>query len=76
MRLFVRCVCLCPTDSEVKSSVAEVDEFCYPGDMVSVDRDADAAVTARTRSGWFKLVIDLLSFLLTKMFAGCCKGSL
>jgi len=52
-------VCLYPTDSEVKSSVyigdgssvAIVDEFCYPGDMLSVDGDADAAVTARIHSG-------------------------
>ena len=31
-----------------------MDEFCYPGDMLSVDGDADAAVTARIHSGWFK----------------------
>ena len=51
---FVCSVCLCSTDSEAESSVdivdgssvEIVDEFCYPGDM-SVDGDADAAVTAR-----------------------------
>jgi len=31
-----------------------VDEFCYVGGMLSVDGDADATVTARIRSGWFK----------------------
>ena len=36
------------------SSVEIVDEFCYPGDMLSVDGDADAAVTGRIHSGWFK----------------------
>jgi len=29
-----------------------VDNFCYPGDMLSVDGDADAAVEARIRIGW------------------------
>jgi len=31
-----------------------VDKFCYLGDMLSVDGDADAAVQARIRSGWNK----------------------
>ena len=50
---FVCSVNLCITDSRVKScvdigdgsSVEIVDEFCYLGSM-SVDGDADAAVTA------------------------------
>ena len=29
-----------------------VDKFCYLGDMLSVDGDADAAVEARIRIGW------------------------
>ena len=33
-----------------------VDKFCYLGDMLSVDGDADAAVEARIRIGWNKLV--------------------
>jgi len=32
-----------------------VDVFCYLGVMLSVDGDADAAVTARICSGWFKV---------------------
>jgi len=52
----------CPTDSEVKSSVdigggssvEIVDEFCYLGDVLSEDGDADAAVTTVVHSGWFK----------------------
>jgi len=32
-----------------------VDKFCYLGDMLSVDGDADAAVEARIRIGWNKL---------------------
>ena len=31
-----------------------VDKFCYLGDMLSVDRDADAAGEARIRIGWNK----------------------
>ena len=31
-----------------------VDKFCYLGDMLSVDGDADAAVEARIRIGWHK----------------------
>jgi len=32
-----------------------VDKFCYLGDMLSVDGDADAAVEARIRIVWNKL---------------------
>jgi len=32
-----------------------VDKFCYLGDMLSVDGDADAAVEARIQIGWNKL---------------------
>jgi len=31
-----------------------VDKFCYLGDMLSVDRDADAAVETRIRIAWNK----------------------
>jgi len=31
-----------------------VDKFCYLGDMLSADGDADAAVEARIRIGWNK----------------------
>ena len=32
-----------------------VDKFCYLGDMLSVDGDADAAVEASIRIAWNKL---------------------
>jgi len=40
-----------------------VDKFCYLGDMLSVDRDADAAVEARIRIGWnkFRQLVPLLT---------------
>ena len=40
-----------------------VDKFCYLGDMLSVDGDADAAVEARIRIGWnkFQQLVPLLT---------------
>ena len=40
-----------------------VDKFCYLGDTLSVDGDADAAVEARIRIGWnkFRQLVPLLT---------------
>jgi len=40
-----------------------VDKFCYLGNMLSVDGDADAAVETRIRIGWnkFRQLIPLLT---------------
>ena len=40
-----------------------VDKFCYLGEMLSVDGDADAAVEARIRIGWnkFRQLVLLLT---------------
>ena len=40
-----------------------MDKFCYLGDMLSVDGDADAAVEARIRIGWnkFRQLVPLLT---------------
>ena len=40
-----------------------VEEFCYLGDMLSVDGDADAAVETRIRIGWnkFRQLVPLLT---------------
>ena len=40
-----------------------VDKFCYLGDVLSVDGDADAAVEARIRTGWnkFRQLVPLLT---------------
>ena len=54
--------CLNPVTSAVRTSVdigasaklELVDKYCYLGDMLSVDGDADAAVEARIRIGWNK----------------------
>ena len=40
-----------------------LDKFCYLGDILSVDGDADAAVEARIRIGWnkFRQLVPLLT---------------
>ena len=41
-------------DIGASANLEVVDNFCYLGDMLSVDGDADAAVEARVRIGWNK----------------------
>jgi len=41
-------------DIGVNTNLELVDKFCYLGDMLSVDGDADAAVESRIRIGWIK----------------------
>jgi len=62
---------LCPTDTEVYYRYCQwfycktVNEFCYIWDMLTVDGDADAAVTVRICSGCFKFT-SLASFIAAK----------
>ena len=65
-----RC-CLNPVTSAGRTSVdigasvklELVDKFCYLGDMLSVDGDAQSAVEARIRIGWnkFRQMVPLLT---------------
>ena len=50
-------------DSGASAKLELVDKFCYLGDMLSVDRDADAAVEAKIRIGWnkFRQLVPLLT---------------
>jgi len=50
-------------DIGVNANLELVDKFCYLGDMLSVDGDADAAVETRIRIGWnkFRQLIPLLT---------------
>ena len=56
-----------------------VDKFCYLGDMLSVNGDADAAVEARSRTGWnkFRQLVPLLtnkdvSLIMTgRLYSSC-----
>ena len=59
-----------------------VDGFCCPGDMLSVDGDADAAVEARVRVVWngFRQLVPLLAnkdvSLVVRggLYSGCVRG--
>ena len=61
-----------------------VDKFCYLGDMLSVDGDADAAVEARIRIGWnkFRQLVTLLTnkdvSLITRggLYSSCVRSSM
>jgi len=61
-----------------------VDKFCYLGDMLSVDRDADAAVENRIRIGWnkFKQLVPLLTNkdislkVRGRLYSGCVQSSM
>jgi len=50
-------------DIGVNANLELVDKFCYLGDMLSVDGDADAAVENRIRIGWnkFRQLVPLLT---------------
>jgi len=41
-------------DIGASANLEVVDKFCYLGDILRVDGDADAAVEARIRIGWNK----------------------
>jgi len=61
-----------------------VDKFCYLGDTLSVDRDADAAVEARTRIGWnkFRQLVPLLTskdvslIMRGRLYSNCVRSSM
>ena len=71
MRSFICRACLNPVistgdtsvDIGVSANLEEVDKFCYLGDMLNVDGDADAAVESRIRIGWnkFRQLVPLLT---------------
>jgi len=50
-------------DTDVNANLELVDKFCYLGDMLRVDGDADAAVETRIRIGWnkFRQLVPLLT---------------
>ena len=50
-------------DIGANANLELVDKFCYSGDMLSVDRDADAAVENRIWIGWnkFRQLVPLLT---------------
>ena len=62
MRSFIRRACSntvistghTSVDIGASANLEAVDKFCYLGEMLSLDRDADAPVEARIRIGWNK----------------------
>jgi len=48
------CACVC-VHAHARANLQLVAKFCYLGDMLSIDGDADAAVEARIRMGWKKI---------------------
>jgi len=50
-------------DIGASANLEVMDKFCYLGNMLSVDGDADAAVEARIQIGWnkFRQFVSLLS---------------
>jgi len=71
MKTFICRGCMIPVTSTGRTSVdivvngnlQLVDKFCYLGDMLSVDGDADVAVENRIRIGWnkFRQLVTLLT---------------
>jgi len=61
-----------------------VDKFCYIGDMLSVDGDADAAVEARIRIGWnkFRQLVPLVTnkdvslIMRRRLYSSCVRSSM
>ena len=61
-----------------------VDNFCYLGDMLSVDGDADAAVKTRIRIGWnkYRQLVSLLTskdvslIMEGRLYSSCVRSSM
>ena len=58
----VTIACHTSVDIGANANLELLDRFCYLGDMLSVDGDADAAVEARIQIGWnkFRQLVSLL----------------
>jgi len=95
MKSFICKCCLNPVtstgctsvDISASANLELVDKFCYLGDMMSVNGDADAAAEDRIRIGWikFRQLVPLLtnmgiSFIsLTmrgRLYSSCVQSSM
>jgi len=69
-------------DIRARAKLELVDNFCYLGDMLSVNGDADAAVETRIRIGWnkFRQLVPLLtnkdvSLIMTgRLYSSCVRS--
>ena len=91
MKTFVYTGCMNPltrtgrtnVDIGDNANLELVDKFCYIGDMLSVDRDADAAVETRIRIGWnkFRQLVPLLTnkdislIVRGRLYSSCVQSS-
>jgi len=91
MKSFICKGCLNPVISAGRTSVdigasanlELVDKFCYLGNMLSVEGDADAAVEARIRVGWnkFRQLVALLTnkdismIMSGKVYSSCVRST-
>ena len=92
MKSFICRGCLNPVTSAgctsvdigVSTELELVDKFCYLGDMLSVDGDADAAMEARIRIGWnkFRKLVPLLTnkdvslIMRGRLYSSCVRSSM
>ena len=80
----VTSTCCTSVDIGVSANLQLVDKFCYLGDMLSVDGDADAAVKSRNRIGWNKLrqLVPLLTnkdislLVRGRLYSSCVQSSM
>jgi len=71
-------------DIGASAKVELVDKYCYLGDILSVDGDADAAVEARIRIGWnkFRQLVPLLTnkdvslIMRGRLYSSCVQSSM
>jgi len=71
-------------DTGASANLEVVDKFCYLGDMLSVDGDADSAVEARIQNGWnkFRQLVPLLTNRNRKLirrgrlYGSCVRSSM
>jgi len=76
--------CYTSVDIGASANLGVVDKFCYLGDMLSVDGDADAAVEARIRIGWnkFRQLVPLLTnrdislIRRGRLYSSCVQSSM
>jgi len=92
MKSFICRCCSNPVISTGRSSVdigasanlEVVENFCYLGDMLSVDGDADTSVEARIRIGWnkFRQLVPLLTnrdislIRRGRLYSSCVRSSM
>jgi len=92
MKTFICIVCVnaltgtgcLSVDNGVNANLELVDKFCYLGDMLSVDGDADAAVENRIQIGWnnFRQLVPLLTNknmslkVRRRLYSSCVRSSI